>query len=314
MKKVWIYADIIDAGLELITIGKQLADQLGGTLTAILAGDEKTAQDFINCGADEVLLLPELEPTQPIQDYVPVIVEAAQTTPPEIFLISASLTGKEMAARIAAQLNTGLCSDCQNLVLDEQGLLHMDRLVYGGAWIQTLKCLSKPQMATIPLHRYEKASSETTRQGKITRLENAKPSGIKIVEKRKRDQSQVNIKDARVIVCAGRGLENEKDLDMIRELAKLLKGEVACTRPLSEEKHWLPDETCIGLSAQEVKPDIYIGIGISGQIQHMVGVRDAGIICAINSDEKAPIFQAADFGIQGDLYKVVPMLIEELKR
>lgn len=314
MKTVWIYADMIDAGLELITIGRQLADQLGGTLTAILAGDEKTAQDFINCGVDEVLLLPELEPTQPIQDYVPIIVEAAQKDLPEIFLISASLTGKEMASRIAAQLNTGLCSECQDLFLDEQGTLHMERMVYGGAWIQTLKCLSQPQIGTIPFHRYEKARSETTRQGKITRLENAKPSGIKVLEKHKRDQSQVNIKDARIIVCPGRGLENEKDLDMIRELAKLLKGEVACTRPLSEEKHWLPDETCIGLSAQEVKPDIYIGIGVSGQIQHLVGFRDAGIICAINSDEKAPIFQAADFGIRGDLYKVVPLLIEELKR
>ena len=117
-----------------------------------------------------------------------------------------------------------------------------------------------------------------------------------------------------MVVSVGRGIEKKEDLAIARELADVLDGEIGCTRPISEEMHWLPEELCIGLSGVQIKPDLYVGLGISGQIQHVTGIRNARVICAINKDENAPIFGVADFGIVGDLYSVVPKLVQELKK
>lgn len=314
MAGIWVYADKLAAVQELLTVGRELADTMGTKLTVLAAGDEEKAQDLIAGGADEVLLLPPLGERQPVQDYVPVIAAEAKECMPDVFLISADLVGKEMAARIAARLDTGLCSECNHLEIDKDGQLIMERMVFGGAGIQTVYCSSRPQMATIPVRTYEPAHPCSGREGAVRKLAAPVPSGVTVIEKRGKDNTERDIRNARVIVCAGRGLEAETDLGMLKELAGILGGEVACTRPISEEKHWMGEEACIGLSAQEVKPGLYLGVGVSGQIQHLVGFRESGIICAINCDEKAPIFQSADYGIQGDLYQVLPMLIEELKK
>jgi len=314
MSGIWIYADKYENVLQLLTAGKILADKMGSKLTALLAGDDNTAQDIIARGADEVLLLPPLADNQPVQDYVPIIADEARDADPDTVLISASFVGKEMAARIASRLDTGLCSECNSLNIDDDGKLQMERLVYGGAALQTLSCISRPQMATIATGAYEASKPVVGRKGISRMLKSPQPSGIEVIEKKDKSHTSGDITAARVIVCAGRGIENEEDIAMINELAGILGGEVGCTRPIAEEKHWLTEESCIGLSAKIVKPDFYIGIGVSGQIQHLVGIREAGVICGINSDENAAIFESADYGITGDLYQVVPALIKELKK
>ncbi len=314
MAGVWIYADRNEQGMELLTVGRGLANQLGKTLTALVAGDDSTAQGFISRGADEVLLLPSLGEGQPLQDYIPLIANEASKADPDIFLIAASLRGKEMAARIAARLDTGLCSECTAINIDDKGKLQMERLMYGGAAVQKVSISSRPQMATIPPRSYEAAEPQSDRQGQVKSLDPPEASGIQVIERKGQEAGSGDITAARVIVCAGRGIEKQEDLAMVRELADTLGAEIACTRPISEEKHWMTEESCIGLSAKEVKPALYIGVGVSGQIQHVVGIREAGVICAINSDENAPIFEAADYGIIGDLYKVVPALIAALKK
>jgi electron transfer flavoprotein alpha subunit len=123
----------------------------------------------------------------------------------------------------------------------------------------------------------------------------------------------VDITEAKIIVCVGRGVEKKEDVELARELAQVLGGEVACSRPVAEELRWLPEEVYLGISGKKVKPDLYVGVGVSGQIQHVTGIRDSKVIFAINKDENAPIFEAADYGIVGDLYQVVPKLIQELK-
>ncbi|NLO22056.1 MAG: electron transfer flavoprotein subunit alpha/FixB family protein, partial [Syntrophomonadaceae bacterium] len=291
MAGVWIYADRIEAGLELLTAGRELADGLGQSLTALVTGDQDTAQDFIARGADEVLLLPPLAEGQPVQDYVPLLAQEAKGADPDIFLIAASLKGKEMAARVAARLDTALCSECTLINLGEQGQLQLERLMYGGAAVQTLSINSRPQMATIPPGSYAAAEPQSSRQGTVRTLEAPTPSGVQIIERKGKGAGSGDITAAKVIVCAGRGIENQEDLAILQELAELLGAEIACTRPIAEEKHWMTEESCIGLSAKEVKPALYIGVGVSGQIQHIVGIREAGIICAINSDENAPIFE-----------------------
>lgn len=314
MSGVWIYADRYEQGLEVLNAGRGLAEVLGTNLTALVSGDDAIAQDFIARGADQVLLLPPLADNQPIQDYVPLMADEAREGDPDVFLIAASLKGKEMAARIAARLDTALCSECSAMDIDKEGKLKMERLMYGGAAVQTVSISSRPQMVTIPPRAYEAAQAQSDRSGTVRTLRTPEPSGIQVIERKGKAQATGDITAAKIVVCAGRGIENQEDLVMVKELAEVLGGEVACTRPISEEKHWMTEESCIGLSAKEVKPALYIGIGVSGQIQHVVGIREAGIICAVNSDENAPIFEAADYGITGDLYKIVPLLIEGFKK
>ena len=129
-----------------------------------------------------------------------------------------------------------------------------------------------------------------------------------------KEREAKDLSESRVVVCVGRGIEKKEDLAMARELAEVLGGAIGCTRPIAEEFHWLPEELCIGLSGAQVKPDLYLGIGVSGQVQHLTGIRSTKVIAAVNKDENAPIFKAADLGIIGDLYEVIPKLISELKK
>jgi electron transfer flavoprotein alpha subunit len=138
-------------------------------------------------------------------------------------------------------------------------------------------------------------------------------SVIRVLERKARVRESKDIRDAQVVVAVGRGVEKKEDIEMIRKLAEVLGGEIGCTRPISEELHWLSEEVCIGISAIQIKPQFYIGVGVSGQIQHVVGFKDAKVVCAINRDENAPIFEVSNYGIVGDLYDVVPRLIEALK-
>ena len=152
------------------------------------------------------------------------------------------------------------------------------------------------------------------RQGHVRELPSPPTSAIKVIERKVKEREEKDISEARVVVCVGRGMEKKEDLAIARQLAEVLGGEIGCTRPIAEEFHWLPEELCIGLSGVQVKPDLYFGVGVSGQVQHVTGIRNAKVIAAINKDENAPIFKAADFGIVGDLYDVMPKLISELKK
>ncbi len=315
MAGVWILAENRDQTLELLNVAVGLAEKLDTKVAAFLWNDAQIAQEYISHGADEVLLLPPLEEDQPLEDYIPVIVEEARQQDPDIFLVAATARGKEMAARIAARLNTGLCSGCTALQFDAAGKkLVMERLVFGGAAVQTVTCLTRPQMATIAPRTFAAAVPSGDRTGQVRKLA-AGPSGLVKIMKRKPKFNQTgDISNAKVLICVGRGMDKKDDLALARDLADVLGGELACTRPIAEELHWLPEETYIGLSGKKVKPDIYIGVGISGQIQHVTGIRDARFICAVNRDENAPILGVADFGIIGDLHTVLPELTQEFKR
>lgn len=315
MAGVWILAENRNQTLELLSVAAGLAEKLGTQVAAFLGGDPQLAQEYISCGADEVLILPPLAEDQPQEAYIPIIVEEARQGDPDIFLIAATLRGKEMAARIAARLNTGLCSGCTALQLEPTGeKLEMERLVFGGAAVQTVTCLTRPQMATIAPRTFAAAAPVAGRKGQVKELAPPPPGLVKILERKPKVRQSGDINEAKVLVCVGRGIEKEEDMALARGLAEVIGGELACTRPIAEEFHWLPEETYIGLSGQKVKPDIYIGIGISGQIQHVTGIRDARFISAINRDENAEIFSMADCGIVGDLYAVLPELTRELKQ
>lgn len=313
MAGIWLVAENIEQSRELLSLGKQLAADSGAEL-AVFTWTREWSNECLACGANQVLQLPELPSDQSIEAYVPLIADRAREDNPQAILIIATLKGREMAARIASRLNAGLISECQSLKWDgERKALIGERLIYGGSGVQQVCCLGSTQIATIPPRAYEAASRQGDVAGQIISLTAAPLSPVTLVEKKAREYQSRDITKARIIVCVGRGLEKKEDLEMARELAGLLGGEIGCTRPISEELHWMPEETCIGLSGKTVKPDLYIGLGVSGQIQHLTGIRDARIVCAINNDENAPIFAASDYGIVGDVYQVLPELIREIK-
>jgi electron transfer flavoprotein alpha subunit len=315
MAGIWIISENRGQTLELLNIGREIAAKMGTRVSALLSQDREQARDTIDRGADEVLLLPHLSSDQSIDAYIPIIVEEAKQGDPDLILLPATARGKDMAARIAARLDTGLCSSCIALNFDEENkTLVMARLAYGGAAVQKVMCTTRPAMATIPPRTYEPAVAEDGRQGQVRELPEPSASVVKVLERKVKERETKDIAEARVLVCVGRGMEKNEDMELARQLADTLGGEIGCTRPIAEEYHWLPEERCIGLSGVTVKPDLYLGIGISGQVQHVTGFRNAKVIAAVNKDENAPIFKAADFGIVGDLYDVVPKLIAEFKK
>jgi electron transfer flavoprotein alpha subunit len=313
MAGIWVFAEKQEQTLELLNAGKKLAANFEAKLAAF-AWDNQPAQEYIAHGADEVFLLPPLAEDQPLEAYIPVIVDAARTEDPDVLLIAATQRGKDLAARIATRLNTGLCSECSGFEFDEEKkLLRMERLFFGGLAVQTVICTTRPQMATISPRTFEPAPVLEGNQGEVRELPAPPPSAVQVIKKTPKTREAVDITEARIVVCVGRGVARQEDIALARELAEVLGGELACSRPIAEELHWLPEEVYLGISGKKVKPDLYVGVGISGQIQHVTGIRDSKVIFAINRDENAPIFEAADFGIVGDLYKVVPQLIQELK-
>ncbi len=311
MPGIWVFAETREQTLELLSAGGDLSKGMTAKLVTF-APDDQFAQEYISHGADEVFLLPPLTDDQPFEAYLPVLTETAREEDPDVILMAATPRCKEIAARLAVRLETGLCSEATRI--DPQGvLLRMERMAYGGAAIQTVHCQARPVMATVPPRTFESAQPLDGREGKITRLKTPAQSAVKVIERSPRQRESVDITEAKIIVCVGRGVEKPEDISLARELAAVIGGEVACSRPIAEELNWLPEEVYLGISGKKVKPDLYIGIGVSGQIQHITGIRDSKLIFAINRDENAPIFDAADFGIVGDLYQVVPRLIEEFR-
>ncbi|HET6460066.1 MAG TPA: electron transfer flavoprotein subunit alpha/FixB family protein [Syntrophales bacterium] len=314
MAGVWIVSDNRGHALELLNIGRQLATKIGTRVSALLCQERKEIQDYFNYGADEVVLLPSLDAEQPQEDFVSPISEEARRGEPDLILLPATPRGKNMAALLASRLNAGLVSACVAIDFDEkENSFVMARLIYGGAGLQKVTCSTRPALATIPPKTFEAAKPLPGRQGLIRELPAPSPSRVKVIERRAKEKEAKDISEARVIICVGRGMEKKEDLLIARQLAEVLGGAIGCTRPISEELHWLPEDLCIGLSGLQIRPDLYIGIGVSGQVQHLTGIRNARVIAAVNKDENAPIFKAADFGIVGDLYEVIPKLISEIK-
>ena len=315
MPGVWIIAETGEQVFELLGAGRLPAADMGAALTVVVSKGSAEPGECIARGADEVLLLAGLPPGEPFGAHLPVLEQEARAASPDVILFSATARGKETAARLAARLGAGLCSACTAISFDKAaGAIVMERIAYGGAATQKITSSARPVLVTVPPRSFEPAQALDGRQGKSRELPAPPPSAVKIVERKPKEKVAKDITEARVIVCAGRGFDKKEDLALARELADALGGELGATRPLTEEVHWLPEDLCIGLSGVQVKPELYVGLGVSGQVQHMTGVRGAKVVCAVNRDENAPIFALADFGIVGDLYEVVPKIIEELRK
>jgi len=318
---VWVIAEQIDChiqsvSLQLIGQARKLADQLETSAEAILLGDnlEPQVSRLFAAGADRVYLgnAPELAIYQP-EPYVDIIVNLAREHRPEIILIGSTDMGRELAPLVAGQLKTGLTAHCIDLVLDKDLILEQRIPAYGG--LLSIVCPEKrPQMATVTKGVFPTPEPDNTRTGETIMIDipTGLPGRIKTLEIIREEPKGVPLETATTIVAGGAGAGDRAGWNDISELAAALNAALGATRPAVDEG-WTELETMIGQSGKMVSPEVYIGVGLSGEQQHMVGIVGARAMIAINNDAKSPIFEQVDYGIVDDCREFLPVLIRKIK-
>lgn len=318
---VWVIAEqtdcrILTVSLQLIGQARKLADELETSVDALLLGDRLDDQprQLISAGADRVYLgnSPELAFYQP-EAYTEMIVRLAKEQQPGIVLIGSTSMGRELAPLVAARLETGLTAHCVDLALDGNQVLEQIIPAYGG--LISITCPERqPQMATVARGVFPVPELDDGRTGKVIPLEvpDDLPGRIQTLEVVREEPEGVLLESAPIIVAGGAGAGNLEGWHEIADLAKVLGAALGSTRPAVDEG-WTELETMIGQSGKTVSPELYIGVGLSGELQHLVGVVGAQIMVAINNDPKSPVFEQVDFGIVDDCREFVPVLIKRIQ-
>jgi electron transfer flavoprotein alpha subunit len=313
---VLVYSDNKNLTIEMLSKATELSKETKEKVIATIIGktDENLAKEYISYGADNVFIAETELKDFKAEEYAEILSKIIKETKSETILIGSNKNGKELSARLGGILNAGCVVDSNNVYFKNNKLI-AERMVYSGNAIAVNQFNSKPAIVTIPSKAFDPLKKDASRKGEITKKKiDAEKSASKIVKITEMKTSGVNVEDAEIIVSCGRGFKNKDDIKLVKELADVLKGKtVGCSRPIAADMKWLPEEHWIGLSGRKVKPKLYIAAGISGQIQHIAGMRDSGIVVAINKDPDALIFKSADYGIVGDLYAVLPKLTSAVK-
>lgn len=336
-KGVYIYAQQVDNKLsdiafELVGKAKELAADLNTEVTAVLLGSnvKALATELGEYGADKVIVVdnPALE-TYRTEPYAQALVSVINEYKPEIMLVGATAIGRDLGPTVSARVKTGLTADCTKLEIGDfpinampgqeqkHNQLLMTRPAFGGNTIATIACPdNRPQMATVRPGVMQKLPKEAGRAAEVIEFNPALEENnryVEIMDIVKAVGNVENIMDAKVLVSGGRGVGSAENFEMLRDLASCFKGGmVSCSRA-AVENGWLAKDYQVGQTGKTVRPQIYFAIGISGAIQHVAGMEESDLIIAINKDEDAPIFDVADYGLVGDLKKIVPQLTAALK-
>lgn len=309
---------IVPVSYELLGIGRNLAEDLNVELsTALFGASKQEAEELIKWGADKVYFCgdPMFEKFND-EPYARLLSSIIETYKPEVVLAGATPIGRSFIPRVAARLGTGLTADCTSLLIDKEtrNLLQV-RPAFGGNIMATILCPNhRPQMATVRPRVMKRGEYKENRKGEIIHIGNDGVSSRTRVINTIKEISDIalNLQEADIIVSGGRGLGNAKGFALLKELAELLGGSVGASRAAVDEG-WISYRHQIGQTGKTVCPKIYIACGISGAIQHIVGMQTSEIIIAINKNPDAPIFNIATYGIVGDLYDVIPLLIKKIK-
>ncbi|PLR76056.1 electron transfer flavoprotein subunit alpha [Bacillus sp. V3-13] len=323
---VWVFIEqnegiIEGVSLELLGAGRKLADKLEVPLAGVLLGDgiKGLCQKVISCGADEVYVIdnPVLKNYR-TESYMQGVILLAEKYKPEIFLYGATPNGKDLASAVATDLSTGLTADTTMLDVDvDKRLLEASRPAFGGNIMATILCKKhRPQMATVRPKVMKALEQDPSRTGKIIEEQisiKEEDMRTKVLQIVKEVTKTASLSEAHVIVCGGKGMGDLQGFQLIHELAETIGASVGGTRDVVEAG-WLPHQQQIGQTGETVTPKIYFAIGVSGAIQHVVGMKNSEFIIAINKDPQAPIFDVATYGIVGDAHVIVPELINQFKQ
>ena len=312
---VLVYSDDKKLMLELLNKAGELAKNLGKKVNAVVIGkNDNLAQEYLTYGADNVIVVETDLKDFKVEEYTEYLEKTIKETGAETILIGSNKNGKELASRLAGKLNAGCVIDVNNVYVKDKKLV-TERIVYSGNAIAVEQFNSKPEIVTIPPKVFEPHPGSANPEGEVVKKKfDVEKYASKILKIQEMQTGDVNVEDAEIIVSCGRGFKNKDDIKLAEELADVLKGKtIGCSRPIAADLKWLSEDHWIGLSGHKVKPKLYIAAGISGQIQHIAGMRESGIIVAINKDPEALIFKSADYGIVGDLYEVLPKLTAAVK-
>ena len=335
-KGVFVFAQQVDnklngIALELVGKGKDLAKDLGTEVTAVLIGSDvmSLTKELAEYGADRIIVVddPELKEYR-TEPYAHALAEVIKKYKPEIMLVGATAIGRDLGPRVSARIHTGLTADCTQLEIGDfpinpipgreqlHNQLLMTRPAFGGNTIATIACPNfRPQMATVRPGVMQKAERVEGAQAVIEEFNPGfVPNNkyVEILDIVKAVSDVEDIMDAKILVSGGRGVGSAENFKLLDDLAEALGGTVSCSRAVVDAG-WKSKDLQVGQTGKNVRPHVYFAIGISGAIQHLAGMEESDIIIAINKDETAPIFDVADYGIVGDLNKILPALTEKIK-
>lgn len=303
MSGIFIYSENLSLASQLI----QAANLLGEPVH-VVTHQIKAANILANYPVQTVHLL-QGSSTRP-EDYADGLASLVKAEQASILLIGDTICGRELAAKTAAILDAGLISGASKIEL-VAGKVQTSRIQYGGAVVKKEQ-VEQFTVITIPAGKYP-ACANSEKQAPIINHQINTDTLINQVNITPIERQGVTLDKSKIVVGVGLGFNNKEDLSLVDELVDLLNAAVGCTRPVADDKKWLPTEQYIGISGANIHPNLYLAFGISGQIQHMVGVRDSKLIVAVNKNENAPIFKSSDYGIVGDLYQIIPSLFEAIK-
>ncbi len=335
-KGVFVFAQQVDnklngIALELVGKGKDLAKDLGTEVTAVLIGSDvmSLTKELAEYGADRIIVVddPELKEYR-TEPYAHALAEVIKKYKPEIMLVGATAIGRDLGPRVSARIHTGLTADCTQLEIGDfpinpipgreqlHNQLLMTRPAFGGNTIATIACPNfRPQMATVRPGVMQKAERVEGAQAVIEEFNPGfVPNNkyVEILDIVKAVSDVEDIMDAKILVSGGRGVGSAENFKLLDDLAEALGGTVSCSRAVVDAG-WKSKDLQVGQTGKTVRPHVYFAIGISGAIQHLAGMEESDVIIAINKDETAPIFDVADYGIVGDLNKILPALTEKIK-
>lgn len=308
---VWVFSDNQSRLAEIMTG----AAQLGDGISVFVSGAQAEISAAHALGANKVFALGEREVCRIVEDYADTMANTiAAGDKPTLVLLPTTRRGKALAAKLGGKLNAGVFNDATEITI-EQGSVQAKHMVYGGLAMGEDRIVSPVAIVTVGAGVFQPAIPDASRAGETINIDFIAPkTPITCVEVRVKQSESVDLGKARLVVSVGRGIGSKDNIQLAEQLSQAIGAELGCSRPLAENEKWIAHERYVGISGIMIKPDVYIALGISGQIQHMVGANGAQVIVAVNKDKNAPIFQYADYGIVGDLFKVVPALTSALSQ
>ncbi|MDD9340114.1 MAG: FAD-binding protein [Providencia heimbachae] len=310
LSTVWVFSDATSRLAELVGGALTLGEQVN-----VLALDEAQSTQAFQLGATQVFQLTGKPDNRIIEDYADTIVATIkQHGDTGLLLLPNTRRGKLLAARLGARLQSAVSNDAASLVI-ESGSVVVKHMVYGGLAFGDETLNTTFSIVTATTGTFDAAPSDTSRNGAAQTAQWLEPKQSVIrTSIQKKAGNSVELDKARLVVSVGRGIGSQENIAVAKELANAIGAEIACSRPVAENEKWMEHERYVGISNLMLKPELYLAVGISGQIQHMVGANGAQYIVAINKDKNAPIFQFADYGIVGDLFKILPELTRQLAK
>ena len=310
ISNVWVFSDAESRLSEAIAGGTQLGEKV----SAFIIGSQEDVAKAFSFGADAVYYLGENDSARIVESYTDTMAKViAEGDKPSMVLLPGTRRCKALASLLGVKLDAGVVTEASEVVAEAENV-QVKHMVYGGLAIGDEKIVSPISIVVFGGGVFQAVEADASKTGEAVAVDFVEPkASIKCIERQPKQGSSVDLNKAKRIVAIGRGISKQEDMKLAEDLCAAIEAEMGCSRPIAEGEKWMEHERYIGISGVMPKPELYLALGISGQVQHMVGANGSQAIVAVNKDKNAPIFDYADYGIVGDLYTVVPALVDAFK-